>query len=107
MLKPDPEHIRDLLQSFSYRGRTIPEYMHAGIIRYLSEGVIPGDFLLAVLSNDLKESVLRADDANVEIVHVYARFLYQYAPIASWGSREIIRTWCALFARERLRAQAS
>jgi len=61
--------------------------------RYLNRGISPGRFLTAVLSNDLSEACLLADEENskdlVEIVlHVYNNF-----PIACWTSPERVKAW--------------
>ena len=44
----------------------IPEGMRDGLLLYLEHGFFPGSFLMAVLSNDLKEAVARGDEDNLE-----------------------------------------
>ena len=63
----------------------IPEYMQGGIIRYYSNGYGPGDFLTAVINNDLIEAVSRADATNKNHLHDYVMWFYNYAPSGSWG----------------------
>lgn len=72
---------------------SIPEYMHEGMKRYLLEGVPGGDFLNAVLANDLRESCLRADDVNRWHLHNYVSFLFCFAPFGSWGSEDAFKRW--------------
>jgi hypothetical protein len=71
----------------------IPARMHPGILNYLLHGVQPGNFLTAVLKNDLKEAIMRADDENIIRLPSYVRFFYNNAPIASWGSPEKFHEW--------------
>ena len=71
----------------------IPSYMHEGISRWLTDGITPGRFLTAVLSNDLRGAFEHADDQNGKLVRDYIAFLYNHAPIGSWGSEHYFRTW--------------
>lgn len=71
----------------------IPGYMQDPLERYICDRVHPGGFLTAVLSNDLKEAVCRADDTNIRHIADYVRFLFNYAPMACWGSPEDFRNW--------------
>ena len=79
--------------------RQIPAGMHDGIIRYLVDGVPPGSFLLAVLSNDLTEAVNRCDAMNERYLADYVRFLYHHAPAIAWGTPERVWTWIESRAR--------
>lgn len=71
----------------------IPKHCRNGMKRYIEWGVIPGDFLQAVISNNLKESFERADDINIERLFDYVNFLYNEAPLACWGSKETMIAW--------------
>ena len=83
------------ISKFQYRGKAIPERMHGGIRRYLENRIPPGDFLMAVLCNDLKEAYGRADDENIELLPVYVAYFYNEAPAKCWGSPEKVRAWLA------------
>jgi len=74
----------------------IPQRMRGALHRYLAHGIAPGHFLSAVLSNDLREAVARADEENMRILHSYIRFLYNYAPLGSWGSQQCFENWLAI-----------
>lgn len=63
----------------------IPAYMHGGIIRFYEEGIPPGDFLQAVINNDLREACARADDTNVRLLFNYVKWFYNHAPSGTWG----------------------
>jgi hypothetical protein len=72
----------------------IPNYMREGLQMYIERGIPPGDFLTAVLCNDFMNAVGRADGNNREILHLYAQFLHNYAPIDCYGSPDKYVTWC-------------
>jgi len=71
----------------------LPEYMQGGMKRYIEHGYRPGDFLTAVLSNDLMEAYSRADDVNAAAMRQYVLYLYNYTPTGCWGSPEKVDAW--------------
>lgn len=71
----------------------IPEHCREGLLRHFETGGLVGDFLTAVLSNDLMKAASKADDENRISLHRYARFLYNFAPPASYGSPEKVKAW--------------
>jgi hypothetical protein len=71
----------------------IPEHCQDGIRRYLEQGAVVGDFLTAVLSNDLKEACGRADHVNLQRLGDYVKFLFNFAPRQAWGSVENVEAW--------------
>lgn len=75
----------------------IPSRMHGAIVRYLEEGIPPGGFLQAIIANDLKGAVGRADSENITRIGDYVTFFYNYAPSTSWGSQEKMDSWLASF----------
>ncbi len=90
---------REMREGFDQYG--IPEYMRGGLERYILDGIPPGDFLTAVLSNDLEGSVSRADDVNALILPNYCRFLYNHVPSQCKGSPERVKEWIAKHKKER------
>ena len=72
----------------------IPEYMIGGLRRYIENGIGPGSFLTALLSNDLRRTFECADDENRTCIENYVRFLYSYAPSECWGSADKFDVWC-------------
>lgn len=61
--------------------------------RYADNRIPTGDFLRAVLENNLKEAFGRADDANiVNLFHIIA-YTYNNLPSVCWGSKEKVRKW--------------
>ena len=71
----------------------VPEYMHGSYVRYLLHGIPPGDFMMAVLTNDLTEACARADRTNQQVLYQHVDFLYNYAPSDSWGSVNKVSVW--------------
>jgi hypothetical protein len=83
------------------RGHFIPDYMMPGLLRYVEHGILPGSFLQAVLRNDFREVVSRADDLNLQNLRAYSVYLYNEAPGACYGSPEKVAAWVALKAAAR------
>ena len=50
------------------------------IYRWCFEGCPIGDFLTAVVRNDLSEACFRADDTNRKVLYLYALFLVNKVP---------------------------
>jgi hypothetical protein len=71
----------------------IPARMVPGLLRYINDGILPGEFLQAVLRNDLREAVGRADDENKELLPEYVAWLYSDAPAGCSGSAEKVLAW--------------
>ncbi len=70
-----------------------PDRMRGPIVRYLVAGRRPGDFLQAVIRNDLREAVCRADDENQTLLLAWVHLLYMHAPTGSWGSPAALEEW--------------
>lgn len=85
----------------SYRG--LPEHMQDGARLYVEQGVPPGDFLTAVLQNDLVEAFNRADATNVHAMLAWAKWLDKDCPRAAWGSKEQVEKWIAVHTLDRPR----
>lgn len=74
-------------------GYPVSESMVICLEHYVNEGVQPGDFLTAVLENNLVEAFARADDQNIRLIHWYVELLYDKAPAGCWGSPEKVERW--------------
>lgn len=79
----------------------IPEHMHSAVTDYLKRGLEPGDFLRAVLENDLVQAFGRADTTNLEHMFDWASFLYNEMPSNAWGSKEKVNAWMAARREDR------
>lgn len=71
----------------------VPHHTQQALLKYLEHHILPGDFLRAVLQNNLTEAVLFADKQNQEALQDIIRVLYNYAPSPSWGSETAVREW--------------
>ncbi len=63
------------------------------IRRYADDHCPTGGFLRAVLQNDLKEAIFRADDDNILVLPEIIRYCYNEIPHCCWGSSEKVRAW--------------
>jgi hypothetical protein len=91
------------LVTFSYQGRQLPSYMFAGIMRYVNDGAVPGDFLQGIICNDLRKACAYADDTNLWLIPVYVAFFHNEVPGICWGSYERMVDWCNEKAGQRER----
>lgn len=73
----------------------VPEHVRQPLRDYLERSRPVGDFLTAVLSNDLGEAARRADAVNRVYLADIALFLTYHAPSAAWGSPEKVAAWLA------------
>jgi hypothetical protein len=71
----------------------LPDYMRNSVALWLLYGIVPGDFLTAVLCNDLREACLRADDTNKHKLFDYVRFFYNQTPVDCWGGPLSFEAW--------------
>lgn len=71
----------------------IPEYTKEDIDQYVTRRIPPGDFLHAVLCNDLMEAMGRADDENREAIYAICVYIYNNIPANCWGSKEKVELW--------------
>lgn len=82
----------------------LPAQHRGGIRRWIEEGRLPGGFLAAVLSNDLTESVQRADSDSLRVIREICHWLYNNAPGPCWGSPGAVKAWPAQAKQNQKRA---
>lgn len=82
--------------AYEFKGFVIPDRMMAGLVRYVDHRIPPGGFLTAVICNDLRGAVLRADAENIVNLRAYIGWLYNEAPSSCWGSPERFKEWLEL-----------
>jgi hypothetical protein len=74
--------------------RLLPEHMRQGVTLYIERGLpYMGDFLRAVMENNLTEAFGRADYINEAHMKDWVNFIYNYAPSQCHGSREKVKAW--------------
>jgi len=71
----------------------IPEYMRPGLLRWIEDGIKPGEFLTAIIENDLYQAFNKADDNNIFRIQSYLKFFYNCAPRSCWGSIDRAIEW--------------
>jgi len=71
------------------------EAVRKALLRYVLDGARTGDFLRALLSNDLQKTFGLADMVNVLSIHALVQWLYNEAPSPCWGSPEKVEAWLA------------
>ncbi len=60
---------------------------------YLTDGTDPGDFLFAVISNDLRQAVGRADRDNLAALKEIVMFILNRTPGICHGNRDRFYDW--------------
>lgn len=92
--KDNPVYLLDdPAYTYGFMGYYIPRRMNGSIRRFVMEGVVPGDFLQAVIANDLREAVGRADDENMRNLPAYVAFFYNFFPANAWGTYKKMFAW--------------
>ena len=64
----------------------IPQATKDSLDRYVNEGIMPGSFLRAVLTNDLASAVFKADSKNLAALKDIMLYVYNEIPGNAWGS---------------------
>ncbi len=102
------KHVEKLIEKFPHLADSnhlnwgrIPHYMREGMIRYLLDGIPPGDFMAMVINNDLMGAIVHADQNNAKLLWDYGNFLSNYAPVGSFGYPEAVMDRVASFNRKR------
>jgi hypothetical protein len=88
-----------------HRYDVIPQHMMDSITAYVEHGRPVGHFLTAVLSNDLREAVARADDTNLYLIPIYVSYFYNHLPSKLWGSPERVLAHIERKSEERSNAR--
>ena len=63
------------------------------LLRWQNSAIDPGDFLTAVLCNDLFGAYGRADEFSKADMDLIVKFVYNNLPRACWGDRERMKVW--------------
>ena len=71
----------------------IPELTKRCIDEYVELGVPPGDFVRAVLENNLLGAFGTADSYNTYFMRDIVAYVYNCIPSGCHGSREIVNQW--------------
>lgn len=71
----------------------IPDRTLQTIKDYINHGWEPGDFVRAVLENNLALSFGRADEENREALFEIVKFVWNEIDSLCWGSPELVNAW--------------
>ena len=71
----------------------LPRHLQGGVKRYIEQGVPPGDFLTAVITNNLHLAISHADSTSLAALPDIVRFFYNESPGGCWGTREKMKKW--------------
>jgi len=72
---------------------SIPPRILKSIYHYVEDKTPTGDFLKAVLSNDLFNAFGRADEENEKNLFNICIFIYNYIPTCCYGSLDKVLEW--------------
>lgn len=81
------------MPAYYFRHFYIPERMMQHLQRYIERHEPVGDFLTAVLENNLRQACERADDENLMNLPAYTAFLYNETNGNCWGSPAKVAAW--------------
>lgn len=91
----DTPELQDIAESLHVHMEAfnIPHHMRGGFERYVMNGISPGSFGYAVLTNDLTGAFGKADLTNQAAMLNYARFLINGLPAICWKTDEKVQDW--------------
>ena len=79
----------------TFDGTLLPEYMLEGVIRFVLYGLRPGDFLCAMLQNDVRIALHHADGRNRSALATWLYWFERALPGQCWGTLARFETWAA------------
>ncbi len=87
-------YIHDLSQDAIDQARAaIPAHLLGGLDRYIRDRLPTGQFLRAVLENNLTEAYSRGNIDSVEVLPALVQYLHWCLPTPSYGSPEKVLLW--------------
>jgi len=70
-----------------------PQEIIESLERYRDDRIPTGGFLRAVLENDLRNALSRADNTNVVYLLGIVKWIYWNIPAIAWGSPKNVSAW--------------
>ena len=67
--------------------------MIGALKRYIEDGRKPGRFLCALITNNLREAVIRADNTNKHLLREWVNWFQWEVPHNCWGSADAMAAW--------------
>lgn len=71
----------------------IPLNIKSAIDGYVDHGYPVGDFVYAVLCNNLFEAIARADVESQFALPEICKYIFNLAPAPCWGSKKKVKDW--------------
>lgn len=81
------------MNRYTFREYEVPERTREAIDKYIATHLPVGGFLTAVLSNNLRDAVCRADPDNLKNLPAIVAYINNKAPYDCWGSPERVAKW--------------
>lgn len=88
-MRVDPETTFD-----QYYG--VPQHLRSALVRYVNDHDTVGDFLTAVLENNLRGAMMFADIESRAGLYALVKWLFNEVPSTCWGSEEAVKVWIAI-----------
>ena len=73
----------------------LPGHMWDGVELYLTQGIVTGDFLIAIFENSLARTAAHADHVNCHLLFEWATFMHNAMPGNCWGNPDKVKAWAA------------
>ena len=89
------EYVEERIEK-GFKRLGLPPYMKDGVVLWVTRGIRPGGFLMAVMENSLVDAFLRADDNNTSAMRDWANFVYNDLPAGCHGSTQKVREWASM-----------
>ena len=71
----------------------VPSHMESALKKYVETGRLHGDFLRAVMENNLVEAYGSADLKNRDAMEEWTMCLFNDIPASCWGDEETVNAW--------------
>ena len=81
------------MSSYKFLEFEARSHMIASLDAYIETGRPLGDFLTAVVQNDLSKAISHGDLDNLRNLPALVAYLYNKAPSVCWGDRELVLNW--------------
>lgn len=75
----------------------LPDHLQEGMKRFTDQGIRPGGFLYAILTNDLRGAVVQADYINITVIPNIVMYCLENLPHDIWGDVESVEAWIRKF----------
>lgn len=83
----------------------VPPHLVDGFVRYVVDGIRPGSFLQAIITNNLRQAVATADPESLASLPQIVTFMLWDVPDDCWGSQSLMADWISRHGRARLEAR--